>query len=599
MKVEKFLAFDTETINRPGGGQACLLARECSAGVMFRKFPRVFGHYFDFLAPSRPARSYVAWNMDFDARAGVHPNFLPWKVCESLGLYGHVKHGAYSFRYTPDKFLEVRHRDKRSFIIFDLAQFFGMSLADFARKHCPDLLKEDLPEKWYGEMDFALRDKREGKILSYAKRDVKIVARARSLLLDSLEVLGMKPTRLSSCASLARLRYGKILARLRAPDYINARFERGFFGGRIECATLGKVEDVSLFDINSAYPAEISKLVDPTQGVHLESSLGSWRFRGLSDYGLYSLEVFVPLNWRFGPFAVRERGKVFYPVGHVRTIVGAQGLALIRKLKLPYKVRYAYEIFDCPRDVLFPDMNEMYLGRKGSPASLAIKLTINSLYGLMAESTNYLLESLQGERVISGRWHETKRVYGRLTNFVLASHITESVRLKVWDAARAHGAHFIATDSILVSRGRGPKTGAGLGEWGLKGHYKSGAILGCGRYALNGEKPLYHLRGFPVKKEIFERLKKCRTARARIPILETPSLRQWALNPFIGDLNVLTPSSKYLEVADDKRYWPEKHPLISDYFSATIFSKPWIVGRPDHLIKGEEAHASPRPRTLR
>jgi len=57
--------------------------------------------------------------------------------------------------------------------------------------------------------------------------------------------------------------------------------------------------------------------------------------------------------------------------------------------------------------------------------------------GLMAESTNYLLESLQGERVISGRWHETKRVYGRLTNFVLASHITESVRMKVWDAARS------------------------------------------------------------------------------------------------------------------------------------------------------------------
>lgn len=559
------------------------------AGVKLKEFPRTFHEIFDFLA-TKPRSRYVAWNMDFDARACLHPNFLPWHALEFLGLYGRLSHGKYSFKYTPKKFLEVRDNTGRGFLLFDLAQFYGCSLRAAAEKLGPEFQKQEIPKSWYGEIDKCLKDHRREKILAYARRDVESVQALTARLLNSLSALKIRPKRLSSCASLARLRYGKTLARTRAPDYLNRIFERAFYGGRIECATLGTVRDVALYDINSAYPSEIAKLKDPTKGRH--SQTRDWKYQGPADYGAYLIEAEIPLSLAFGPLAVRDRGQILFPVGAIRTWAGVDALDALRRYKIPFKVRYAYEIFDCPPECLFNDMGEMFAARRDSLAGLAIKLTINSLYGLTAEATNYLSQDVLGAREIHGQKHQSRLKYGRLTNFLFAAKITERVRLRLWELSikyKPGEIHFCATDSLLLSRDVPfrDEVGIGLGEWSFKGEFPRAVVLGCGRYRLESRDgtTLDHLRGFPVRPEFFEKLARTKRARTRISTLDTRSMRQWATDTFAADYNVLSPSWRYLEVTDDKRYWPKKLPRIMDYFSQSIISEPWIFRRPTPVKK--------------
>ncbi len=581
-----FLSFDTETINRRGFGQACLLIASRPDGtIATREFPKTFRGVYSFLA-RKPRPVYLAYNMDFDIRAIVHPNFLPFSVVENVGLFGRAEHQGLRFKFIPGKFLEVTGEDGRGFMLNDLKQFYGMSLGAAAAKYLPERPKLPFPKSWYNQMDKCLRDARRARTMAYAIQDVDSTEGLKDKLVDSMTALGLKTKRLSSCASFARARYGGILERVRAPDYINKLFERGFFGGRIECNRLGVVKGVKLYDINSAYPSEIAKLKDPTKGEHVQSERGTKSSK--IDYGLYLVEADVPREERFGPLAVRRAGGVFYPVGRVKTWCCLPGLRAVREAGFPVKVLKAYEILDCPPAPLFSDIGSLYALRKGSDVGLAIKLTINSLYGLMAEATNYLAEDPTGERLAGSRSVVSRSRYGKLTNFIMASQITEAVRMRLWKEARRMGdaVHFMATDGLLVDNSVSLPCGGGLGDWGLKGEFASAVILGCGRYLLRGKfgaKPgddeEFHLRGFPVRRDLFDKLARCKRKRAYIKMLDTLSLREWASDLLADSLNVLAPSSKRLEVNDEKRYWLKTFPAVKDYFSGTVESKPFIVGR--------------------
>lgn len=592
----KFLSFDTETVNRRHNGQACLLIASRPDGtIKTHESPRNFRTVFNFLA-SKPRSKYVCYNLDFDTRAIVHPNFLPYSVVENVGLFGRANDKRLHFRFIPGKFLEVFEPGGKGFTLFDLAQFYGMSLERASKKYLPGREKKSIPRAWYNHMDTHLKmPATRQRLLDYAIGDVDSTEGLKDLLLKSLKALGMNPSRLSSCASLARGRYGKILERVRAPDYLNKSFERGFFGGRIECNRLGVVSNVKLYDINSAYPAEIAKLKDPSKGEHFESEKGVQRWTTKRpDYGLYFLDAQVPLNWQFGPLAVRDRGRVFYPVGRVRTWACYPAVEALREAKVPFEIKRAYEIFDCPPEPLFPDINELYKARKnedGSPtdAQLAIKLCLNSIYGLTAEATNYLQEDLTSDRRAGSKSVVSRSRYGKLTNFVLASAITEAVRMKIWRVMKEAGnaLQFVATDGVLVDESFSMEIGGELGAWGLKGVFDRGVVLGCGRYILSGKRDAkpgdseeFHLRGFPVRRDIFDKLSRCKRRTAYIKMLDTLSLREWSTDLLADSLNVLAPRGKRLEVNDEKRHWPKRLPAVKDYFSNTVESRPFITGRP-------------------
>ncbi len=577
----KYWALDTETRNRPGAGEAILVQRMTAEGVKLLEFPKNFDDIFKFLAPDKGFTRYVAWNMDFDCRALVHDYFLPYEVPEALGLYGRATHKGYRFRYVPSKFIEVSTKDRR-IAIYDLCQFYGMSLSKACDKFLPkDDGKHDIPRSWYPNMDRRLNDsKTRPRLLSYAIRDVTSTQALADKLVSQIQKMGLKVSRLSSCASLARLKFGSRLSANRPPDWENKLYERSFFGGRIEVRTLGNVNGLRLYDLGSAYPSVFGNLPSLLEADSLSTrGLGKWAFSG-ADFGTYIVRVQVPLHWQWGPLAYRTgNGRIIYPVGRFTTTCGKAAIETLRRHNIDFEVIDAHEMFVKDHTPLFPEIPELYASRKSSDMGLAIKTTLNAGYGICAESTNHYANDEVNGRLVAGSRLRSYSRYGRLTNFIYAGHITEHIRMLVWEVLHKYQtlAHFAATDGVLLSSNCLLNAPGGLGNWELKGEYSHGTILGCGRYILYGNSFTdFHLRGFPHTIRTFDKLAGTRRSYAMLPALDTKTLKLWAVT-MGDDLNVLKDVRRRLSLEDDKRIWPMRFKHMTDAFTVGISSQAPVI----------------------
>ncbi len=568
-----FCGLDTETDNNEEGGQAVLITLALDDLNLECERPRSWNAIWNFLK----GRTYVAYNANFDIQALCHDTFIPYKKLRELARFKRTTWQGWEFHFIPSKFLTVKKK-KESFTIYDLKQFYATSLAEAAKAHLgADQSKMKIPRSWYPRMVELLGkpDWRRAKIIDYARRDARIVFDLCVKLISSFEAVGVKVRKLISPASLTMEFFGPQLRKERPMgDDENSLWQRGFFGGRVEIGTMGALDDVSLYDIHSAYPAEIATLIS-VKDCELIEGVGKAERASRVAYGLYKLTAFVPLDFRWGPLAVRNGGKVIYPVGAVTTWCGIEGRRTLDRLVIKYEIHESHEYLkpDKPR-LIFHGIEDLYASRKNPALSMAAKLMLNSLYGKLCEARR--------ERVAEGDGYRSYRVYGRYTNYILASHITETVRMKIFNVLHNVGAraYMAATDSVLISDKEKLSIGPGLGEWDLKGHYAKAIILGCGRYILEKEDgtETMMLRGFSTSLKQIKKLKACRRPWVALPLLEGQSLLEWANGGMSGDLNVLANETRRLRLDDDKRYWPSRFPAIGRAFHDRIDSQPWVVG---------------------
>lgn len=573
-----FGEFDTETLNRPGGGYAVLLVKRVGPAVDFLEFPRRWDQIWKFLRGGK----YVCWNMDFDARAIVHDEFLPYTAVSRLALYGYAEWRGWRFHYIPGKCLEVgREGETEKLELYDLAGFYGMSLAAAGTKFLPRARrKKSIPRAWYSQMDRCLLDKRRARILDYARADVESLGGLKDILLDSLRGAKLELRRLSSPASVAVAAFGGAMSAQRLPDWTNRIWRKAFYGGRVEIGSLGLVRGARLYDIHSAYPSELAKL-EGVYGQVLRSEWGQWTDTR-ARYGCYFVGVEVPKSWRWGPVAVRQGETVVYPVGRFNTWIARPALDRLRALPdVRLKIWRAWELAGDGK-TLFPDMGRYYAMRKDPRVSLAVKLAMNSAYGKLAEAVNHSIEDATNGRPVGAQHIRTWESFGRYANFVLASEITERVRLKLWDVLRAAGdrAHYAATDGVILDGTETPPTGPDMGEWDLKSELDRAVILGCGRYVLyprGARTPETHLRGFGVSNSVLPRLRAAKRRSVLLSVLEADTLRAWAGGACVGDLNVLRHVKRRLTVEDDKRHWTESPARIGDCWRGRWPSEPLIL----------------------
>ena len=583
--------FDTETVNRKGHGYACLLT--CSDG-RFKEFPKTFEDCFRFLADENNGTSrYMAWNMDFDARAVMHERFLPYRVLEALALGGRAEWGVYKFHYIPRKFFRASKNSRVGFELFDLAQYYGMRLADAARAYLKEDVKDEIPKTWYPQMDECLRDTRRDAVLKYGIQDACLVEKLFGILRESFDRMGLSPEKWISPASLSVLKFKEALENEpRIPFSVQEIFRRTFYGGRIEVQGLGNPgrRRLYLYDIRSAYPAEAAKLTTINGLAPVSSLGGSWTHNPATVYGAYHVEAEIPKDWKWGPLAVRRKdGEIIYPVGDIETWCGKSGLSLLQNNGIRFKVQTAYEYLSPPgysSKPVFSEIPALYLERKNPSVSLAVKLVLNSLYGKLAEN----LDRRSVERIprLNSRAFGMQKIrtvhgYGRHTNYVFASSITENTRLKLWTALRNAGsnAYMCMTDSILSATPL--ETGPSLGDWSEKMKVTEAVILGSGRYYLKGtdEKGEPHedfrFRGFSPDKSHLEKLRRCHRSSYTVQDLRTGSLVQWARRCGIDDLNVLEDCPLEFQLQDEKRYYEAGPARISDSFDNFYPSDPYIM----------------------
>lgn len=570
-------AFDTETVNRLGGGYACLLIK--SGGETLEGFSS-WREIFNFLAGEK----FVCWNMDFDARAIMHEKFLPWRVLEKLALSNRASWGGFDFEYIPRKFFRAA-RGKKSFVLYDLAQFYGCSLDEASKKFLPAAgRKQSIPQSWYSEIDRCLSDRRREKILAYARRDADATLALYHLMRESLARIGLDFSRPVSPGALAMAKFRATLDKEpKIPRWVQECFASGFFGGRVEIYTMGKIGPCKKFDLHSAYPSAAAKLRSLRGLEFRRFGKDEWSYSPRARYGVYNVEAHI-LDMPIGPLAVRRKdGVIIFPVGIVKTVCGLAAIRLLRREKIRFRVFRALEFHGPETPLIFGEVPSLYKARENPELKLAVKLVLNSLYGKLAETRTKQREAeFWGEKF--GNFRVTKReIWGRNANFILASAITEEIRLKIWETAKvlhSQGSevYLSATDSLLTTGQI--QTGPDLGEWGLEREYRGGVIYGSGRYVLfptKTRKPEIHLRGFDSTPRNFAKIRDCKKPVARVNVFRTNSLTEWARGGCLGDFNVLSDFKRDFTISDDKRFWLGKIRRIRDASKFRVDSKPLIL----------------------
>lgn len=568
-----YFAFDTETVNRRGGGHACLvLAENRAGGVDYLESPETFEQIYNFLAP---LKCLVAFNAAFDIRAILHTKFLPIEVLETLAEYDCAIWNGFRFFHIPGKYIKIWKPGCGSLEIFDIKSFFqGMSLAACAEKFLPVARKIKIPRRWYTEMDKCLKDGRRRRVLDYAAQDVIVLAQILQVLIKSFDAIGIENPPLYSPGAVAMSVFGRELDRQVPGDRRNKFFKQAYYGGRIEISEMGYIRGpLNYYDLKSAYPAVCCELPDLATACYRQGTTG-WQYQAGVKAGAYRVLVSVPRDWTFGPFAVRTDTNIIFPVGDFETWIMADGIELCRKYKIPFQVLEYGEFFGGVEGEPFRhEFERLFKMRADKEKNLAVKLILNSFYGKTAEKDNYAQALPPQLADMFARFFNSGRLYGKYTNFPYAGIITERTRLKLWEAAHSQGAVLLATDGI-ITRGK-LKAGNTLGAWGFKGVISSAVILGCGRYQIKfrgQEEKEFHFRGFGRPARIFKRLETCRTDSIAETILDTKSLKQWAnaaeLNK--GDFNVLIDLNKIIRIEDKKREWPEQFPQLRNYFKKSI-----------------------------
>lgn len=555
--------FDTETQD----GKAILVCTEADQLLWPASFDEIA--YFlleDSLNASGSRLRYASYNMDYDARAIMW--FLPKDVRTRLTYVHAVDWQGWRIGYLPRKYFMIQRREKKKTLgwmeCFDMAQFFGGPLKHVAK----DVLGL---EKSGGDLDMKHMarelERRPQEVVDYCKLDADLVRRLALYLEAQFVKLEVPFDRPISSGYLFRLRYEDTL-RFNCPPWEHSIARQGYHGGRVEVFQRGYFKGpLTLWDINSAYPAVLSTLIDP----HFCDLRHTKTYtREGVQYGTYYIEAWIPPSVHIGPIPVRLNDKgvetTKYPVGYLRAWVDRPTLELTAEVGT-VRVLDAYEYLVQKPVLLFSDIPKLYARRKTIKSmSLAIKLLLNAGYGKLASQISDLQRTKKvgsGSVKIGGHWYRKMKQSPGYTHLALAAHVTGTVR--AWDtrglwSVPAWRAIFAATDSALLHGSEPPRVPVGgkLGEWSLKGTYKAAVVVGSGVYALQEQDGTWRswVRGYEKGISLPLSIRKTLGTAVEMVVKRVDSLRETVRSRHWDDYNVIREVSRDLSLNfDTKRVW--------------------------------------------
>lgn len=488
---------------------------------------------------------FGVWNLKFDSGSILH--HLPVKALQSLRRENKTVHGGLTYKYYPHKFLRIS-KGKNSVTFWDLMPFYGSSL-------------EAAAQRWLGEGKNKLRTKRFTRqfvrlnwreIGDYCVRDSWLTKRLGDLFLANLRRFGLRPSALYSQASISfnyfRDRAGivDVWPLWRSRKRLLRFACEAYAGGKFEVTTRGRFTGHE-YDINSAYPFEMSKLIDLKDAKVLYSPDPPPD----ATYGFARVKVHFPKPFNH-PLPVKIKQLNTYPIGTFQTTITKNELEWLRSHGIAVKVLEAYWI-RCATDrtpyaACIDDLWNLKGEYKDKDPGMyyTVKTFINGFYG----KTVQLTKQPNGDLKAGPGWNP---VYGAI--------ITANTRLRVSDFQRKLGKSCLAvhTDSVLTTRRVPDSTlGSSLGQWA---HETSGdgVIIASGIYQIG--KKLAD-RGFRLMKgpTWLDRLESAGCA-SEIHLKETRPL-SWldALHRSRpNDINLFLDLDKTLNLnCDRKRYWTRK-----------------------------------------
>lgn len=589
-KPVAYVGLDTETVD----GKAVLI---CTPDATC--WPETWGDVWRFLAR---ARDYTVWNLSYDALAILA--YLPRTVLRDIRLSGRGAHRGWRIHYVRGKRLTVsrgRKRKAQTVDLWDVYPYYDASLDRAAHKYLGEG-KLGVPRSWLEDLRPVLADaEKRATLEEYCRRDAGLTERLWEIVEAQYVKLDVKPWRAASPATIARRMFPTQYAMKETPRWAQGVFRRTLYGGRSETYRRGNVGKAYAYDIHSAYPSVIRSLPDPRRGkiVPVNVSHGP---RARILYGAYRVRVYVPDDDDLPPVPLRRReaeNGILFPTGVFTTWLVRSELDLLAREGYSHEVTGGIEIVPRGRrKLLFPkgSVEKLYALRKSDPAlNIALKKTLNSLYGKYAQSRTIHVRHTDGplpvgaRHVGPGKYTVPLKIPTGNTHYAVASEILARTRIRLWYALKAAGAGRVCcmTDGFVTTTvPRLDDRGEAIGQWGLDRTCEEFVGCGTGIYFYRvGEKWHAKRRGIPDAR--FGDLVRSHPARTiHVPILCARTLAEAARTGYAG-LNRMEKRTRAVSVnLDRSRYWPDDIRSWSGLFGTCQRSWPWILSTRDVLRDG-------------
>jgi len=447
---------------------------------------------------------------------GLEVDKSEWDLLDKFNHVEHLKVGKYEIKYIKDKGFTLKKGRKRK-LFFDIANFLSVEGEHISLNKASQLLLNDskndeelgIDRRLIGELEGYYEQHRE-EIIKYCIQDCKLTAELGRKVVEGFRDLGFEfPFKPYSKASISKewlkahsdfLKSQKYYEKIMLLPYASA-IKKSFRGGIIRLFGLGKYDNVTEYDINSAYPFAISQLtsLEDAEVTTEKEDMGK------CDYEFYLVET---QDWSLLGLKVKNGVKeivedVTFNDNMLNEIIYcktnkpvARWITKWDKLILDL-FNVEYKILDyfgvkTRGKKLFPQITQLYNAKKEikqkygkqSIQYWGIKIVLNGIYGIFAQRKPHI---------------------SKFTNFIFASHITGLCRYlimrKVYEKQK-EGAKpiMINTDGVyFVGDCKPDKTSEALGEFEVN-KLKQIVVFGNGVYYKVDEKwnSTLRKRGFPT-----------------------------------------------------------------------------------------------------
>lgn len=546
----KFLGIDTEAYRT---GKCFMVATSLGDVFSIKDFPACL-----FTRKYR-GKKFVAYNLKYDGGAFVQ--HLSPTALKTLWKTTRVEYGGYRYRAIANKQFTIR-KGKNTVTFYDAYNFYGMSLDAAAAAYLDESkLAQDITRYTPQYVRFHWDE-----IAAYCIHDAILVERLMELIIKRFERIGVYVQKPYSVAYVSYQYFRSTCPYVTVKKYWDKHREvldyamQGYNGGKFEVTEKGTGYYYE-YDIVSAYPAEISNLVDISWARVVQSS----KYRKGAVYGFLRCHIKIPYGV-FSPTVV-PRGTVnTFPIGEYERVITKAEYEYLTSAGADVKILNAYWLHIDNRQYPYRRqikrlvaLKQLYKTKDDTLYYHTVKILMNSLYGKFVQLIK------QGEHYkASTCWNP---IYGAV--------ITAACRVKVTVMQQLHPEIVaVHTDSIITAKqldiGRSPE----LGEFAYDCEGE-GIILGSGVYEV-GDKTAF--RGFHTKLSLRELLR-YNSNKAPVSVMRPFTWREVAFHGWDKKLiNYFNEADRKMAVNfDSKRLWLDDWQKWTDVEKRNVSSEPLIV----------------------